>query len=197
MRRLVLDKRDRRVLVAGVLIIGAIISGSRGVPAWLGWQREARASAAEVQTELAHARAGAAARNAVHDSLAARGQRLLALAPALLSGDSPASAAATLAALVSGAAAQANVHLGAVQVRPDSVARGAFTRVAVRASATGDVTGVTQMLLFLERGPTLLAVRELSITQPEPGAPADRAEALRLEFLVEGLVLNARPRSAK
>jgi hypothetical protein len=180
-----------------VLIIGAIISVSRSLPAWLAWQREARASAAEVQTELAHARAGAAARKAVHDSLAARGQRLLALAPALLSGDSPASAAATLAALVSGAAAQANVRLGAVQVRPDSVALGAFTRVAVRASATGDVTGVTQMLLSLERGPTLLAVRELSITQPEPTAPADRAEALRLEFLVEGLMLNPKPRSVK
>jgi hypothetical protein len=122
---------------------------------------------------------------------------MLALAPALLSGDSPASAAATLAALVSGTAAQANVRLGAVQVRPDSVARGAFTRVAVRASATGDINGVTQMILGLEKGPMLLAVRELSITQAEPGAPADRAEALRLELLVEGLMLNPKPGSTR
>jgi hypothetical protein len=197
MTRLALDRRDRRVLATGILTIGAIISASHGIPAWLAWQREARASAMEVETELAHARAGAAARKVVHDSLAARGQRLLALAPALLSGDSPSSAAATLAGLLSGAAAQASVRLGAVQVRPDSVYRGAFTRVAVRANATGDINGVTQMLLALERGPTLLAIRELSITQPEPGASADRAEALRLELLVEGLMLNPKPGSVK
>ena len=45
------------------------------------------------------------------------------------------------------------------------------------------------MLTALEGGATLLAIRDLSITQPEPAAPSDHAEALRLEMTIEGLML--------
>jgi len=45
------------------------------------------------------------------------------------------------------------------------------------------------MLAALEGGQTLLAVRELSITQPQTSAPADQMEALRVELRVEGLML--------
>ena len=68
----------------------------------------------------------------------------------------------------------------------DDVAYGQ-ARVAVRASGIGDIAGVTRLLNDIESGAPLLAVRELSITQPEPAAPDGRAEALRFEMLVEGL----------
>lgn len=128
----------------------------------------------------------------VADSLRARNARYLALAPALLDGDTPAAAAATLAGLVSGAASGAQVRMGAIQLRIDTTARGAFVRVGVRADATGDVEGITGMLATLERGPEVLVFRELAITQPEPGAGDDRPEALRVELVVEGLAVRRR-----
>src|ERR671938_1894657 len=117
---------------------------------------------------------------------------MLALAPALLSGDTPAAAGATLAGLVSGAAARASVRLGVLQVRADSLGHGTFTRIAVTGSATGDVQGVAELLSALEHGPTLLAVRALSVSQTDPAAPVDRMEVLHVDFAVEGLMLNTR-----
>jgi hypothetical protein len=48
------------------------------------------------------------------------------------------------------------------------------------------------MLVALERGPVLLSIRQLSISQAEVGAPADRAESLRLELVIEGLTVDRR-----
>ncbi|MDB4949561.1 MAG: hypothetical protein JWM27_2210, partial [Gemmatimonadetes bacterium] len=128
------------------------------------------------------------------DSLDARRGRLVDLAPAILDGRTPAAAAATLAAIVSGAAAQAGMQLNAVQVRSDSAGPGVFTRVAVQADATGDVRQVAHMLQLLERGPELLAVRGLSVTGAQPDSPDAQPEALHLELTVEGLALSRPPR---
>lgn len=198
MRRAALSHRDRRVLTVGTVVIASLVLGARGIPAWLRWQREARLAARETTTDLVRARATLHDEPIVHDSLAARDKRLVALASAFLSGDTPAAAGATLASLVSGAAATADVRVSAVQVRADSASHEAFTRVAVRASVTGDVHGLTQFLFALERGPILLAVRALSITQPAPSAPATQVEALQADVLIEGLTLNhpSSPRSA-
>lgn len=192
MSALTLSPRDRRVLALGAATIGLLFALGRGVPALRRWEREQRAEAAELAAEAARARGSVRAHGVVRDSLKARETRFLALAPLLLGGETPAVAGATLASLVSGAAAACSVRLGAVQVRADSAGQGVFTRVAVRADAVGDVRGVTGFLAALERGPALLAVRELSVSQSEPAAPPDRPEVLRIELTVEGLVLSPR-----
>jgi len=168
----------------------SLLGGVKGLPAWRAWERDARASAAELTTEASRAERAAAARGSLLDTLKAREARLVALAPALLPGNSPATAGAALAGLISDAAIDAGVRLGAVQVRPDSTSGGFFTRVAVRGDGVGDVRGIAELLARIERDPALLAVREFAITQPEPAAGSDRPEALRLEFVVEGLVHN-------
>jgi hypothetical protein len=124
--------------------------------------------------------------------MAARGARFIALAPVVLDGSSVASGGATLASLVSGAAATANAKLGSVHVKVDTAARGArntFAHISARADLTADVRGLSRFLLALERGPTRLAIRALSVTQPEPGGASDRPEMLRVEVVVEGLAL--------
>jgi hypothetical protein len=185
---LIVAPRDRRTLIIGALIIAGLLGLTHGVPAWRRWQHETYLRASTMTGDLARAEAHVRARSALADSLAARNARFLALAPALLAGETPASAGATLAGLVSGAAATTNVRLGAVDVRVDSARPGTFTHVAVAATATGDVRGLTHLLARLEAGPTLLAVRALTLTQPEPGAAADRMEILQVAFTVEGLV---------
>ena len=177
------------------MIIAALVLAFRGVPAWRGWQREARASAAEQVQEAARAAYVVRQAGVIHDSLAARNRRYLALAPALLSGASAAAAGGSLAGLISGAAASSGVRLGAVQVQADSVALSTFTRIVARGDVTGDVRGITAFLRALERGPAALSVRELSISQPEPAAGPDRAEALRLQVVVSGLAVRAARRT--
>jgi hypothetical protein len=192
-----MNPRDRRALVLGASVILVVLLGKNVIPAILSGQREARDTASRNEEKLARATVSLKRATQVRDSLRARGARVIALAPALLGGDSPATASATLAGIVSGAAARGNVRIGALQLSSDTAARGMFTRIGVHGDATGDIAGITAMLASLEGGPTLLAVKDLSITQPEPGAPADRAEALRIEMTVVGLMLRQTAGQAK
>lgn len=181
--------RDRRALTFGVGSIAILFAIGKGVPRLLSLERDARSDASDQLEDLNRATAVITRAAVVRDSAKARGARIIALAPALVEGDSPATASATLAGIISGAAARSNVKIGALQLKADTSSHGTFVRVGVRGEATGDIAGVTAMLAALEGGPTLLAVRELSITQPEISAPADHMEALRVELSVEGLML--------
>jgi len=182
-----LSSRDLRVLIAGTVVIAALLTASRGLPAWRAWLTERRASAAEMTGELARLEAAIPLQRALKDSLRARRIRLSELSGALVPGGTPPASAAALASLLSSAAARAGVRLGAVQLRPDSAGKTAFTRVAVRADATGDIRGITRLLAALEGGQTLLSVREFSVSSPSPAGPDTQAEALRVEMVVEGL----------
>jgi type II secretion system (T2SS) protein M len=190
MRLAQLSRRDRRTLLIGAVTIASLVAFSRGFPAWNTWRYEATAAAVESTGEARRAESAVGMEAALRDTLAARRRRFLALAPAVLTGDSPALATGTLAELVSGAAANAGVSLGSIQPRGDTAIGRMFTPVAVRASGVGDIRGVIRLLVTLERGPVLLSVRELSITQPDPAAGKDRAEQLRIDLLIEALALN-------
>jgi hypothetical protein len=189
--RLGISSRDRRTLIVGASFIGSLVALARGVPAWRAWVSEARAGAAEQVRAADAANALIAEASATRDTLSARNTRYVALAPALVAGSTPAEASATLASLVSGAASGAGVKLGAVQLRPvaDTGARRAFVRVGVHADVVGDIAGITRLLASLERGPVRLRVRDVTVTQPDPTAPVDRVEALRVELTVDGLAL--------
>jgi len=194
MTRVAMSVRDRRTLVLGAVGIGSLLLVARGLPAWRAWVAEARAAAVEQGGEVAHAEGVVRALPAMRDSLAARNARYLALAPALLAGGSTNAAGATLASLVSTAAAESGVKLGAVQLRTrEATSPAAFVRIRVEGDVTGDIHGISQFLSALERGPARLAVRDLTITQPDAvGAPA-RAEVLHATVAIEGLALAPRP----
>lgn len=168
---------------------------TRGVPAWRAWDAEARASAAELSAEVARARDAVAGSSSIRDSLNARMARLAVLDSVLLDGDASASIAAALAEEIAVAAEESGVRLGTVQAIVDSGGRlisraGGRTgllRVKSRTDVTADIGGLAALLAWLEEAPPLLAVRELSVTQPEPGAPDGQPEALRVSLLIEGL----------
>lgn len=184
-----LSPRDRRTLLLGAAAIVAILLGSRGVPAYLRWTEERRAAAEEMVAEATRAENDLRVLGAMADSLEARRDRVVALGPAIVDGDSPAAAGAALSSVLASAAAGAGVRLGAVQVSADTAAAGTFRRVGARTDVTGDLSGIARFLSSLERAPELLAVREVAITQPDAGGAPDRPEALRLELSVEGLAL--------
>ena len=184
--------RDRRAVGLGTGAVLLVLALSRGVPAYAGWRREIDDERQEARNELDRDRMLVARAGAVRESTITRGRRLIAVAPAILRGETVNAAGATLAGLLSGAAAQSGVKLGAVQLRADSLSRGAFTPIGARVDATGDIRGVIQMLSLIESGPTLLRVRSLGITQPDVTSGDDRVEALHVELEVEGLMLNPR-----
>jgi hypothetical protein len=187
-----LGARDRRTLVIGLLTVGSIVAVGRGVPAWRRWDQSARVAAADAVRELQAIEGASRQLPAMRDSVAAWRRRLDTLAVMVLEGESPAQAAAALATAVTDAADEAGMLIGSVQVRPDSIYKGSFARVAVRLSATADVTSLAQLLQDLEGGELLLSIRELTVSQPAPAAPANTPEALRLEILVEGLAMHPR-----
>lgn len=190
MIRPVLSPRDRRTLGVGAGVILALVVLARGVPATLAWRTDKVERARLVRDEVARTIGLLARRRVVSESLAVRMVRLTAAAPSLIGAASPASAAATLAGIVSGAAARSGVRIASTQIVAGDTARAReLPIVRIRVEAVGDVTGVTRMLAQLEGGSTLLRVRSLSISQPEPAAPSEKAEALRVELVVEGLSL--------
>lgn len=193
-----LSARDRRTLTVGVVAIGSLVLAARGIPAWRTWVRETRATAVEHLGDAARAEGVVRTFPAMRDSLAVRNARYLALAPTLVSGGSLNAASATLASLVSTAATESGVTLGAVQMRTkeaaprrDSVAtHAAFARVRVESDVTGDIRGIARFLAALEGGPVHLVVRDLTITQSDAVGAPDRPEVLRATVAVEGLALS-------
>jgi len=116
--------------------------------------------------------------------------RFRSMGPAFLTGATPAEAAATLAALVGEIARSSLVRIDALELHVDSATAGYdMPRVRLDAQATADVAGLAALVRNLEKGPTLLAVRRLSVRPQSVESPANQVEALAIQFNLEGLVL--------
>lgn len=181
--------RDRRALVLGAATIVGLVVAVRGVPAWRAWRAEARAVAAEIQSQAAQSDALLAGFAGSLDTLEARTTRFVDLGPALLSGDTPTEAGSTLAALLAELGRQTLVRLEAVDIRVDTSQARPLPRVTVEVQATADIAGVSAFLYGLEKGPALLAVRRLAIRPQTVDGPTDQLETLSVRLTVEGLAL--------
>jgi hypothetical protein len=180
-----LGARDRRAVLLGGGVLLAAWLAARGVPRLLHGYASLRARTEASAHQLAAAREALAEAPFVRDSLSVRAQRLVAWAPRLVAGRTPAEAAADLASLVTGLAAQLRVRVARMDPLPDS-AGAVFARVGLRIEVQGDIGGIARWLSSLEEGDRLLAVRTISVMAPEPAAPATQAEALRAELTIVG-----------
>lgn len=187
MIQLGLSARDKRTLIIGGSAVGLLFGLGRGLPLLTQWQSSQIAEAATVTSDLAAARAGARLMPALRDTLHARQARLVAIDSSMLSGVTPSAAAARLASMLEDLASEAAVKVTAMQLQADSAGAGALVQVGVRLTATSDVFGLLALLRAIEGGEHVLAVKELAVTQPEPGAPANKPESLRLDVTVVGL----------
>jgi len=188
-----LGARDRRALAFGAVTMLGLVLAFRGVPAWRAWRAEARAVAAELQSQAAQSDALLAGFAGSLDTLEARTARMLGVGPALLSGDTPAEAGSTLVALLAELGRQSLVRLEAVDIRVDTSRARPLPRVTVEVQATADIAGLSAFLYRLEKGPALLAVRRLAIRPQAVDGPADQLETLSIRLAVEGLALVRAP----
>jgi hypothetical protein len=192
-----LSPRDRRTLVIGTSAIAAIILVAKGVPAWIAWKADAVAGATELVGDARQADREISMAKPSRDSLRVRLARARAADSLLVPGATPAAAAAALASLLADAAEDAGVKRGMIEPHVDSASRAlgsraprvheAYTAISARGEITGDVVGLAQFLADLERGPRLIAVRTLSVTQAEPAARSEQMETLHVQFTVAAL----------
>lgn len=190
LRRL-LAPRDRRALLVGVGGISLILLWGRAFPALVTVFEYERVAATHA------ARQEVLARSLIDDAplLSAALVRATNTRDAqerdLLVAPSPTSGASALAGVVERAAARERVRIGSTLTQGDTAFRGRVARVAVRTYATTDAQGLFQWLTRLEQDPRRLAIRELIVTQAEPGSDDNVADLLRVECLVEALVIQA------
>ena len=182
--------RDRRALQVGSAAVVAALLVLRVLPWGVRHALDWRARTLQQQVTLGRAEALLAQTPAVRDSLGQALTRVVALAPALLDGRTPADAAASLASLVTLAASRHALQVMRVDPLPDSVA-GVFARVAIHVELEGDVRGLAGLLGKLETGEPLLTIPQVSVDAPAPasrGAP----EALHIALTIQGYALPRR-----
>jgi ABC-type uncharacterized transport system fused permease/ATPase subunit len=184
-----LQPRERRALLFGATIIVLMVGAVRGVPAWRRWNAAARASAADMMARAARSDAVVRGLSQSLDTLEARTARLAKLKSSVLTGDTPAEAGSNLAVLIAEAARRAAVRLDAVEVRIDTAKARTLPRIAVDLQATADIAGLAALLRDLEDGPTILAVRRVTVRPQNTDVPQNQVELLSVRLTVEGAAL--------
>lgn len=185
-----LAPRDRHALFFGMVAIAGLVALGRGVPAWWRWRAETRADAVESIAQEQRVRAIIADFSQSVDTLSARIERFRRLGQVFLPGATTAEAAASLTAIVGEIARSSLVRIDGMELRVDTASSPLdMPRVRLEAQATADVSGLASLLRDLERGPTLLAVRSLSVRPQSIESPANQVETLTIRFTVEGLAL--------
>ena len=179
-------ERERRAVVVGMIGVAAIVAASR-VPSAIQWRSAVVHAHAEIASRSASAAALISAETAIRDSLTGRLGASVASDSAYLGSTTGPIAEAAFASWVAEFARATDVGLDAVQVRADTTPGRVFEPVVARLSATGDLESLASFLATVESGPLLVAVREVGLTQPEPGIPPSRKEKLRAEVVLETL----------
>jgi hypothetical protein len=189
-----MTSRDRRTLILGASTIACLFTLAKGVPASAHWQRDRAIASARANQLLASASVDPRELRAARDSLAARRGRLAAIDSTLPMAVTASEAVARLASTLEDLADSCSVLVSAIQLRPDSAASNGITEVTARLNGVADVAGLASLLHAIAASAHPLVVRELSVTAPEPTAPPSKAEALRFDVLVAGLVRTGGPR---
>lgn len=183
--------RDRKTLIGGLLAVATIATAGRAVPRWRAWDEQARTTAADLTGEVSALETQLRQLPALRDSARVRVARADTARGRLVKGATVGAAGADLATLVSDVADDLGIKVSAVQIRPDTLFRGGYARVAVSLTAAGDVTHLADLLTALESSESLLAVRELTVTPADVLLPDGRPETIRFQLLVEALAAKA------
>ena len=187
--RSAISRRDRRTLVIGCAIVAVLFIAARGLPTLRAWRTRHTASTGELRARLAFVNEARRSLPSMRDSIAARRRRLDSLNARVIHATTPTIAAAFLGALVERIADNSNLKVSSLELRLDTLARASTTRVTVRMSGEGDISGVGSFLATIDRHDEPMVVRELAVSQSDPLAPDDRAEVLHFDVRVEGLAL--------
>lgn len=187
--------RDRRALLVGGVAVAAAVLGLRVLPWAVRRVTEAHAVLSERATLLARTRDEMASLPRLRDSAGVLSQALVALAPQVLSGSTPAEAGADLSGRMSLAASRAPAKIERLDPLPDSSGDGRLGRVRVHAALETDVRGLIALIRAIDVGDEVLKLDELRVQAPEPGTAQRGPEILKVEITVSGWYI--KPRAAE
>ena len=187
--------RDRRALLLGGVAIASAVLGMRVMPWAARRATQAHAVLRERTALLARTREEMASLPTLRDSAAVLSQALLALAPQVLSGSTPAEAGADLSGRMNLAASRAPAKVERMDPLPDSSGDGRLGRVRVHAALETDVRGLIALIRTIDTGDEVLKLDELRVEAPEPGTVERGPEILKVEITVSGWYI--RPRSTE
>ncbi|HJS43587.1 MAG TPA: type II secretion system protein GspM [Gemmatimonadales bacterium] len=187
-----MTSRDRRALMRGVFAIGAAVFLLRAMPWAVRQERSGYAVLRERSALLARARDEMASLSALRDSAATLSQALVALAPRLLSGSSPAEAGADLSGLMNLAASRAPARVERIDPRPDSAGEGRLGRVRVHAVLESDVRGLVALLKSIDASDEVVELDMLHVEAPGALTAERGPEILKIEVTVSGWYIKPR-----
>lgn len=187
MTRAILSTRDSATLLTGMGVIAGILLIARVAPAIRRFDAEHFESASAEVTALKRARSDLKNAPSSRRLLDAARKASASTDSLTLLAPSPAEAGAQLAEIVASAADSADLNLGTVQLKSDLPPVFGLWPVVIRANLTGDLESLATFLSIIEEGRPLVAVRELSVVQPDPALPNDKTEALQVEIAIEAL----------
>jgi hypothetical protein len=187
--------RDRRALLLGGIAIAGAVLGLRVLPWGMRRVTASHAVLRERATLLARTREEMASLPKLRDSAAVLSQALVALAPQVLSGSTPAEAGADLSGRMNLAASRAPAKVERLDPLPDSSGDGRLGRVRVHAALETDVRGLVALIRAIDAGDEVLKLDELRIEAPEPGTMQRGPEILKVEITVSGWYI--RPRTTE
>jgi len=179
----------------GGIAIAVAVLGLRVLPWAVRLVTEAHAVLRERATLLARTREETASLPTLRDSAAVLSQALVALAPQVLSGSSPAEAGADLSGRMNLAASRAPAKVERLDPLPDSSGDGRLGRVRVHAALETDVRGLIALIRAIDAGDEVLKLDELRVEAREPGTVERGPEILKVEITVSGWYI--RPRSTE
>jgi hypothetical protein len=187
--------RDRRALLLGGLAVGGAVIVLRLMPWAVHHASSGYANLRERSALLARTRDEMASLPTLRDSATTLSQALVALAPQLLSGSSPAEAAADLSSRMNLAASRAPARVERIDPLPDSAGEGRLGRVRVHAALESDVRGLIAFLKSIDTGDEVMRLDELHVEAPQALTSERGPEILKIEVTVSGWYI--RPRDAR
>lgn len=181
-------RRDLRTLTIGAIVCASIVGLGRDVPAIRAWQSARLVAAADAEQRLESAEAAVRMATSIEGDARRARERAAVADSALIHAATPPAAGALLSSLLSNGADSTGFVISSESVRGDTGFTHGFARTRIRLSGSADIRGLTHFLAKIEGSPHLLAVRDLTVAQSDPGAGEDRPETLRIEMVVEALV---------
>jgi hypothetical protein len=181
-------RRDHRAVLAGVAVLAAA-AAIRLVPSAIHAVLELREDVAVRRGVLGRMRADLSQAGSMVDSGETVRQRLIDLAPRLLTGGTQAEAISDLTTRLSSLAGRHQAGFDRADPIPDSAYVGSLRRVTVRAGFDGDLRGALTFLDAVVGSPAVLTVHEVRIVASDPASDDARPEILKGEFVVSGWYL--------
>lgn len=178
--------RTRRAVVIGATVVATAWLGLRAVPAMTSRVGAASALLQTRRALLYRVTEELTSLDALEDTTTTLRSAVVALAPLILSGPSPAEATADLVGRITHATDRSQVKLTGADPMVDSAMAGGLRRVGVRVTVEGDIRGVIETLRALEADPGALLLDDLRVLALEPTSEEGRPEVLRAELTVRG-----------